>query len=319
MTIQDEKHHVGIDVSKAILDVYFLPCKKYMQFRNDPKDIKKLIKKVQAFSFVSVVMEATGGYEKPVTQGLQQAGIGVSVVNPRQIRDFAKSLGKLAKTDQIDAQVIALFAEKIEPRANAVIPKTQQDLSALNARRRQLIGMITMEKNRLDKANPRMKKSILKIIKALEKELKAINNEVEQTIQADNEYAKRSILLKSIKGVGPACAAGVLAEMPELGSMGAKQISALAGLAPFNRDSGTKRGQRTIWGGRASVRCALYMATLVATKHNSQIREFYERLCHSGKKKKVALTACMHKLLIIMNAMVKHGELWRDPATMVEA
>src|SRR5581483_6407407 len=259
MTIQDEKHHIGIDVSKAILDVYILPCKKYMQLRNDPKDIRKLIRKLQAFSSVSVVMEATGGYEKPVAQGLQQAGIEVSVINPRQIRDFAKSLGKLAKTDQVDAQVIALFAEKIEPRASAIISKTQQDLSALNARRRQLIDMIIMEKNRLDKVNPRIKKSILKIIKMLEKELKTINDELEQTIQADTEYAKRSALLKSIKGVGPACATGILAEMPELGTMGARQISALAGLAPFNRDSGTKRGQRTVWGGRASVRCALYM------------------------------------------------------------
>jgi len=313
MTIQDEKHHIGIDVSKAILDVYILPCKKYMQFRNEPKDIGKLIKKLQTFSSASVIMEATGGYEKPVAQGLQQAGMNVSVVNPRQIRDFAKSLGKLAKTDRIDAQVIALFSEKIEPRASTVIGKTQQDLSALNARRRQIIDMLIMEKNRLDKTNPRMKKSILRIIKVLEKELESINDELEQVIQTDAEFAKRSVLLRSIKGIGPASAAGILAELPELGNTEAKQISALAGLAPFNRDSGTKRGQRTIWGGRASVRCALYMATLVATRHNPQIREFYTRLCNAGKKKKVALTACMHKLLIIMNAMLKHGETWRAP------
>jgi transposase len=317
MTIQDGKCYTGIDVSKAILDVYILPFKKYMQFKNDTKGIQKLTEKLKSFPQALIVMEATGGYEKPVSQSLQKAGLGVSVVNPRPIRDFAKALGKLAKTDRIDAEVIALFAEKMQPQASVVYNENQQKLAALNARRRQIIDMITMEKNRLDKASGELKKSIQRIIKALEKELQAINDALEESIQNDADYAQKNELLKSIKGVGSVVAAGIIADLPEIGSVSAKQITALAGLAPYNRDSGTLRGKRTIWGGRASVRTTLYMATLVATRHNPQIKSFYERLCNAGKQKKVAITACMHKLLIIMNAMIKHGELWRV-ATVIE-
>lgn len=317
MTIQDEKCYIGIDVSKAILDVYILPCKKYMQFKNDAKGIQKLREKLKSFSQASIVMEATGGYEKPVAQSLQKAGFNVAVVNPRHIRDFAKALGKLAKTDRIDAEVIALFAEKMQPPTNVMYNENQQNLAELNARRRQIIEMITMEKNRLDKASNELKKSIQRIIKALEKELQAINEALEKSIQNDADYAQKNTLLKSIKGVGSVVAVGIIAELPELGNVTAKQISALAGLAPYNRDSGTMRGKRTIWGGRVSVRTTLYMATLVAMKHNPQIKSFYERLCNAGKLKKVAITACMHKLLVIMNAMIKHGESWRM-ATAIE-
>jgi transposase len=311
MMVQDGKCYIGIDVSKKILDVHILPCKKYMQFKNDIKGIQKLTEKLKTFSQVSTVMEATGGYEKPVAQSLQKAGLAVSVVNPRSIRDFAKALGKLAKTDRIDAEVIALFSEKMQPKENVVYSENQQELAGLNARRRQIIEMITMEKNRLDKSSGELKKSIQRIIKALEKELQAINEALEKSIESDADYAQKSTLLKSIKGVGSVVSAGIIAELPELGNVSAKQISALAGLAPYNRDSGTLRGKRTIWGGRASVRTTLYMATLVATRHNPQIKSFYERLCNAGKQKKVAITACMHKLLIIMNAMIKHKESWR--------
>ena len=317
MTIQDGKCYIGIDVSKAILDVYILPFKKYMQFKNDIKGIQKLTEKLKSFPQASIVMEATGGYEKPIAQSLQKAGLSVSVVNPRPIRDFAKALGKLAKTDRIDAEVIALFAEKMQPKANVTYNENQQKLTELNARRRQIIEMITMEKNRLDKASNELKKSIQRIIKALEKELQAINEALEKSIQNDADYAQKNALLKSIKGVGSVVAAGIIADLPELGNVGPKQISALAGLAPYNRDSGTLRGKRTIWGGRASVRTTLYMATLVATRHNPQIKSFYERLCNAGKQKKVAITACMHKLLIVMNAMIKHNESWRT-ATAIE-
>ena len=317
MTIQNGKCYIGIDVSKAILDVYILPCKKYMQFTNDAKGIQKLNKKLMSFPQTSIAMESTGGYEKTAAQVLHKAGLSVSVVNPRLIRDFAKALGKTAKTDRIDAEVIALFAEKIQPQANVVCNENQQNLAALNARRRQIIEMITMEKNRLDKASNGLKKSMQRIIKALEKELQAINEALEKSIQSDADYAQKNALLKSIKGVGSVVAAGIIADLPELGNVGPKQISALAGLVPYNRDSGTLRGKRTIWGGRASVRTTLYMATLVATRHNPQIKCFYERLCHAGKQKKVAITACMHKLLIIMNAMIKHGEPWRI-ATAIE-
>jgi transposase len=317
MTTYNEKCYIGIDVSKVILDVYILPWKKYMQFKNDTKGMQKLSEKLKSFPQASIVMEATGGYEKPVSQSLQKAGLSVAVVNPRPIRDFAKALGKLAKTDRIDAEVIALFAEKIQPKASVIYNENQQQLTQNSARRRQLIDMITMEKNRLDKASKELKKSIQRIIKALEKELEIINETLEKIIQDDSDYSQKNTLLKSIKGVGSVLAAGIIADLPELGTLDAKQISALAGLAPYNRDSGTLRGKRTIWGGRASVRTLLYMPTLTAIRFNAQIKTFYERLCHAGKPKKVAITACMHKLLIIMNAMIKHNETWRI-ATVVE-
>lgn len=312
MKIQDGKCYIGIDVSKAVLDVYILPSKTYIQFKNDTKEIKKLSDKLKSFPQVSIVMEATGGYEKPAAQALQNMGFSISVVNPRHIRDFAKALGKLAKTDRIDAEIIALFAEKMQPRPNAKYDENQQKLAELNARRRQIIEMIVMEKNRLDKVSSVSKKSIQRIINALEKELQAINKILEKAILDDTEYSQKNTLLKSIRGVGSVVAAGIIADLPELGTLNAKQITALVGLAPYNRDSGTLRGKRTIWGGRACVRSMLYMATLVATRHNVQIKNFYERLCKAGKMKKVAIIACMRKLLTIMNAMIKNGELWRS-------
>lgn len=311
MTIQNENYYVGIDVSKAILDVCVLPLKKYFQVTNNPKGIKELIEKLKPYPVAVIVMEATGGYEKAAAQSLTNAKFSVAVINPRQIRDFAKAFGKLAKTDRLDAQMIALFAEKRQPQANITLNENQQKLTETNARRRQLIDMISMEKNRLDKANPELKKSIKRIIKVLEKELETINKSLEKSIQNDAQHAEKNELLQSIKGVGPIVAAGIISDLPELGKLSAKQITALGGLAPFNRDSGTLRGKRTIWGGRASVRTTLYMATLVAIRHNVQIKKFYDRLCLAGKMKMVAITACMHKLLIIMNAMIKHRQPWR--------
>lgn len=317
MTIQNENYYIGIDVSKAVLDVFILPLKTYFQVTHDSKGFKKLIEKLKSFPSASVVMEATGGYEKAIAQALTKAEFSVSVVNPRQIRDFAKALGKLAKTDRVDAEIIASFAEKIQPRANVTCDENQQKLTENNGRRRQLIDMITMEKNRLAKASPGLKKSIKRIVKALEKELETINETLEKSIQNNAQSAQKNELLQSIQGVGCVVAAGIISDLPELGNVSAKQITALAGLAPYNRDSGTLRGKRTIWGGRASVRATLYMATLVATKHNVQIKEFYNRLCLAGKAKKVAITACMHKLLIIMNAMIKHNQPWQ-PTTAFE-
>lgn len=316
MTTQDEKSYIGIDVSKAMLDVFILPLKQQLQFENNVQGIQKLRAKLQSFPSSLVVMEATGGYERPVAQALAKAELAVSVNNPRQIRDFAKALGKLAKTDQIDAQVIALFAEKIQPLPNVTCNEEQQKLAENNARRRQLVDMITMEKNRLDKASKAIKKSIQRIIKTLEKELNDINTTLAKCIQDDPAYAEKSALLQTIKGVGTVVAAGLVAELPELGTVGEKQISALVGLAPYNRDSGTLRGKRSVWGGRATVRSTLYMATLVAIRHNGQIRSFYNRLCAAGKRKKVAIVACMHKLLIIMNAMIKHAQPWRPNIVM---
>jgi len=311
MTIQNDKYHIGIDVSKAILDVYILPEKKFLQFENNIAGIRKLVKKLKLFSEALIVMESTGGYEKSTAQALAKENFSVAVVNPRQIRDFAKALGRLAKTDRIDAQVIALFGEKIQPKENVSCDENQQKLAEKNARRRQLVDMIIMEKKRLDKASKEMKKSIQHVVKLLEKELEKINKSLEQYIKSDDEYARRNTLLQTIKGIGSVVAAGIIADLPELGKLSAKQVSSLAGLAPLNRDSGSLRGKRTIWGGRASVRRTLYMATLVATRYNNKIKTFYERLCAAGKQKKVAIIACMHKLLIIMNAMIKNDQPWR--------
>lgn len=311
MVNQEAKSYIGIDVSKSFLDVYILPNKKFMRFKNDAQQIKKLILKMKSFSPELILMEATGGYEKLAAQSFSAANLPTAVTNPRQIRDFAKALGKLAKTDQIDAETIAIFAEKMQPKANITNDYQQQQLAEQNARRRQLTEMVTMEKNRLEKASNDAKASIQRIVKALKKELDKITEALQALIENHQEYSHRNKILKSIKGVGPVVAASILADLPELGKANRRQISALAGLAPYNCDSGTMRGKRTIWGGRASVRCTLFMATLSAIRYNYQIKTFYQHLCNKGKQKKVALVACMHKLLIIMNAMINHGEPWR--------
>jgi transposase len=227
------------------------------------------------------------------------------------VRDFAKALGQLAKTDRVDCRILGLFAEKIEPAAKSLRTQEQQDLADLRTRRRQLVDMITMEKNRLDKVNPNIRKDIEKIIVFLQKQLKAIDKKLSQAIQIDQNLLKKNKLLRSVKGVGPVVSATLLAELPELGTLTGKKIAALAGVAPFNRDSGKFVGERTVWGGRSSVRSTLYMAALVATKCNPQIKTFYERLCKAGKAKKVALTACMHKLLVILNAIIRSGIPWQ--------
>lgn len=314
MTITNERCYVGIDVSKLVLDVFILPKRKYLQFENSVPGIQKLVSTINALPNLLVVMESTGGYEKLVAQTLAKKLIATVVVNPRQIRDFAKALGKLAKTDRIDAQIIAIFAEKMQPKANVACNEKQQKLAEYNARRRQLVDLITVEKNRLDKASKEIQKSIKNIIKSLESELQKINELLEKSIQCDNEYIRKNTLLKTIKGIGNVVAASIIADLPELGTLNAKEISALVGVAPLNRDSGSLRGKRAIWGGRASVRHILYMATLVATRYNSKIKAFYERLCAAGKQKKVALIACMHKLLIIMNAMIKNDRPWLNQA-----
>jgi transposase len=308
--LEEKKVYIGIDVSKSILDVFILPSNKHMQFKNEANSIQKLLTKLRAFPEPLVVMESTGGYEKPLAYALSEASFNVCIINPRQVRDFAKALGKLAKTDKIDAQVIALFANKMEPQANVVYDKEHQLLSDNNARRRQLVDMIKMEKNRLDKASSSQQESIERVLEVLEKELKIINKAQEKTIQENPKYSEKKKILESVAGIGTITAVSILAEIPELGQIGSKQIASLSGLAPFNRDSGGLKGKRAIWGGRASIRTSLYMATLVAIRHNPRIKLFYERLCLAGKAKKVSIIACMRKLLIIINAMIKNGQSW---------
>lgn len=312
MTKKEEKFYVGIDVSKYELDIYILPSNTYATYKNTSLGIQAIKRKLTNYPKAKVVLEATGGYEKRLANKLIEAGVEVCIVNPRQIRDFAKALGKLAKTDKIDAQVIALFAEKIQPEARKKTSKNQAELAEISTRRNQILDIITMEKNRLDKTHGVIKKSINKIIKALEKELSEIEKLQDKIVKEDEFYSNIFDKLVSVPGIGVKVANSLIAYLPELGTLTSRQITALAGLAPFNRDSGTLRGMRTIWGGRASVRCAMYMATLVATKHNATIRMFYQRLCEAGKPKKVALTACMRKLLICINAMIKNNQPWQE-------
>lgn len=310
MSNLEKKCYVGIDVSKATLDIHIHPLGKSFKVSNDSKGIREL-KKSLPKAVTLIVMEATGGYEQLVARTLSNAKFPISVVNPRQVRDFAKAMGKLAKTDKIDGQLIALFGEKIEPPIKPPVEIKQQELADQRARRKQIVEMLVMEKNRLSKAPSVIKKSIEKFINFLEKELNALEQVLRKLIDNNVDWSKKDKLLQGIQGVGPTVSLTLLASLPELGKLNAKQISALVGVAPFNRDSGVFIGGRSVWGGRSSVRAVLYMAALVASKTNVKIKTFYDRLCTAGKPKKVALTACMHKLLIIMNAMIKSGREWQ--------
>lgn len=307
---------VGIDVSKATLDI--AASSEFAQFTagNDSDGFDVIIAELRKHSVALVLMEATGGLEAAVACSLQAEGFSVSVVNPRQARDFARAMGYLAKTDRIDARVLAQMAGVINQhpeRERFIRPLPDADrrvLTAIVVRRRQLIAMLVAERNRLYPAQPQSRKSINTIIKALEDELVRIGEDMNRHIQKNfKELAER---LSSIKGVGTMTAAALLADVPELGKLSRREISALVGVAPVNRDSGTMRGRRTIFGGRAGVRTALYMAALVATRFNPVIKVFYMRLLEAGKAKKVALVACMRKLLTILNAMLRKNEEWNE-------
>jgi transposase len=300
---------VGIDVSKAQLDVALRPEGRFAA-PNTEVGIAQVLTRLQAVSPTLVVLEATGGLEIPLTGALAAAGMPVVVVNPRQVRDFAKATGKLAKTDALDAQTLAHFAEVMRPEPRPLPDEQTQTLAALLTRRRQLVEMLTAEKNRLASARTPVRKSLCTHITWLERELSHTDRDLAHAIRESPVWREKEEILQSTPGVGPVVTTTLLANLPELGTLTAKQIAALVGVAPFNRDSGTLRGTRTVWGGRAQVRAVLYMGTLVATRFNPVIRAFYQRLCAAGKPKKVALTACMRKLLIILNAMLKHRTPW---------
>jgi transposase len=259
-----------------------------------------------------IVLEATGGYERQLAQALVRAELPVVVVNPRQVRDFAKATGQLAKTDSIDAGVLAHFGEAVRPQLRCLPDEVTLELRALTARRRQVIEMIGAETNRLAMTSKAVGKRIDAHIHWLEQELKRADQDLDRSIQQSPIWKENQELLLSTPSIGPVTSRTLIAELPELGTLDRKQISALAGLAPFNRDSGTLKGRRTIWGGRAPVRSALYMAALVATRRNSVIRDFYKRLRANGKLFKVALVACMRKLLTILNSMIKHKTRWSE-------
>ena len=301
---------VGIDVSKAQLDVAVRPDGRFA-VSNDDAGIAQVIARLRAGPPTRVVVEATGGLEMPLAGALAAAGFPVVVVNPRQVRDFAKATGRLAKTDALDAQTLAHFAEVMRPALRPLPDEQTQALAALLARRRQLVEMLTAEKNRLGSARKPVRKSLRTHITWLERELSHTDSDLAHAIRESPVWREKDDLLRSTPGVGPVLTTTLLADLPELGTLTGKQIAALVGVAPLNRDSGTLRGKRTVWGGRAPIRAALYMAALVASRFNPVIRAFYHRLCAAGKAKKVALTACMRKLLIILNAMLKHRTPWR--------
>ena len=304
---------VGIDVSKARLDVA-LSTGQARRFGNDEGGIAGLVVALRQLGPTLVVLEATGGYQTAAVAALAVAKIPVAVINPRQARDFARSMGKLAKTDALDAVVLMQFAQKIRPEPRPLPDEQTQQLEALMTRRRQLIEMRTAEQNRLLQSLPTVRPSIQAVIDVLARQIDDIDREVRDSIRKSPVWRDKENLLRSIPGVGRVTAATLLCELTELGRLDRKQIASLAGVAPLNRDSGNMRGQRKVWGGRASVRATLYMAALSATKHNPVIARFYERLLAAGKKRKVALVACMRKLLTILNSMVRDNRPWQLPA-----
>jgi transposase len=302
---------IGIDVSKAQLDVAFGATGDTMSVTNDDDGISTLMGQLRSRNCGLIVLEATGGFEVPLVSSLIAAGIPVVVANPRQVRQFARATGQLAKTDRLDARVLALFAERIRPEVRPIPDDATRQLDALLTRRRQITGMIVAERNRAGFAPAGLKKGIEKHIRWLQRELDGIDADMMSTVQASPAWRAREALFRSVPGIGPVIALTLLAELPELGTLTHKQIAALVGVAPLARDSGTMKGKRMVFGGRASVRSVLYLAAVVGVRHNHVIREFYYRLRERGKPAKAALIACAHKLLTILNAMARNGEPWR--------
>jgi transposase len=302
--------HVGIDVSKDRLDV---ACSGGLEFGvgNDEAGHAALIERLLALQPTLVVMEATGGLERAVALRLTLAGLALRIINARQVRHFAKAAGLLAKTDALDARVLRAFAERMRPEPRALASEQTQQLQALTARRRQLVEMLVMERNRLRTAHVRVRRDLRDSIRSLERRLARTDDDIGRTLRDCGVWREKVELLETVPGVAQRTAVALLASLPELGRLNRREISALAGVAPFNRDSGHWHGQRHIYGGRAPARRALYMAALVGARHNPVLRPYYQRLRLAGKPAKVALTACMRKLLIILNSMLKQQRSWR--------
>jgi transposase len=305
---------IGIDVARATLEVASRPAGEHWQVPNDPAGIAALLPRLRALQPTLIVLEATAGWELPVVAAIASAGLPVVAVNPRQVRDFAKAIGKLAKTDAIDARVLAHFADAVRPAVRALPDAATRALGALVTRRRQLVEMLTAEENRRTTAPPAIRADIQTHITWLRTHLKGVDKELSQAVRTSPLWREQENVLRSVPGIGPVVSVTLLADLPELGTLDRKQIAALVGLAPINRDSGTMRGKRTIWGGRATVRAALYMAALVGSRRNPVLHALYTRLLAAGKTKKVALTACMRKLLTILNALLKHRTRWAPHA-----
>jgi transposase len=302
---------VGIDVSKSKFDVVILPQGARLTCTYDREGVDKLLAQLPKHDCV-VVLEATGGYERRLAAELVEAGHQTAIVNPRQVRDFARGIGVLAKNDRIDARVLATYAQHVKVRLLEKRSEKQQELTALVVRRRQLLALQIAESNRLEQTTIKLAaKSIRHVLDLLRKELKKLDADIARLIADDEDWRNKSELLQTVPGVGPATSASLVAELPELGKLNRQQIASLAGLAPFSRDSGQFHGQRAIWGGRGSVRRMLYMAAFNARRCNLVIRAFADRLQQAGKRPKVILTACMRKLLVILNTMVRNQTAWK--------
>jgi len=308
-------HFVGIDVSKDRLDVHVRPSGRAFAVARNGEGIEQLITELRALTPMLVVLEATGGFEVTVAAAVAGAGLPLAVVNPRQIRDFARATGRLAKTDTLDAEAIALFAERVRPEARPIADAESQALAELVARRRQLIQMIGMEGNRLRQArNRRVQRSLKATLKTLEAQLAKLDKELDDAIRGSPVWRATDDLLTSVPGIGDITARTLIADLPELGRLDRRRIAALVGVAPINRDSGQMRGRRTIAGGRAAIRQVLYMATLTATQWNPVIKAHYAQLVARGRPKKVAIVACMRRLLGILNAIIRTASPWQKLA-----
>ena len=307
-----ERTWVGVDVAKAHCDAVIEGRPSVVRYANDDEGFRQLLAALAPLPAVQVCLEATGGYERALVAALRKQGVSVSVLNPQQVRSFARATGQLAKTDEIDARTIARFGALLQPAAGEELGESQQKLRAIRTRRQQVSVALVQEKNRLGTVvDPDARRSIGEAIAFYERQLQSLDQQLAEHMEADPEFRQRRQLLVSVPGVGTTTAATLTAELPELGRLNRRQAARLVGLAPLNRDSGTLRGKRMIGGGRSQVRRGLFMATLVAAKHNPVIRAFYQSLLKNGKAKMTALTACMRKLLLILNAIIKTNQPWK--------
>ncbi|MCK4548134.1 MAG: IS110 family transposase [Candidatus Eisenbacteria sp.] len=307
----DRKLFVGVDVAKDTLDIHVLPTHDRSQYTTHAEDVETLLTRLRKLNPTLITLEATGGYGTTLAAQLQDAGLTVAVVNPRQVRDFAKATGQLAKTDRIDAEILARFAEAIRPPARSVGTNWERSIKALVARRRQLVRMQTAEQNRLHRAQAdQIAGSIQEVLDLIARQLQEIDRQLDDAIRTSDSWVEKAAVIESTPGIGRTTTLKLVVTLPELGQLNRRQIASLVGVAPFNQDSGKMRGYRSIRGGRRDVRAALYMPTLTAIRHNPDIRRFYLRLTENGKKPKVAITACMRKMLITLNAMVKNNQTW---------
>lgn len=311
-SINQQQRNIGIDVGKTFLDIYILELDRHWQVHNIASEIKALITQLSRFKLTRIVVEATGGYERQVVEAMAEAGMPVVVVQPMNVRQFAKAQGIMAKTDKIDSRLIAQFSAVMKPEIRPINSKKIRYIRDLLARKRQLTESRTQELNRLEKSKDSIKATHRRAIKFLDKEIEWVNTRLSKEVSKVTQWQHTYELLSSVPGIGDGVAFTILGELPELGKLNNRQVGALCGLAPFNRDSGKMAGKRRIRGGRAPIRTVLYMAMLSAIQHNPVIKQFYKQLVANGKHKKIALTACMRKMMTILNAMIRDGKAWQE-------